>query len=130
MSHLAASTSSWPPICFVDAPLPVRPAGLALPARALHPARRRARRCGIGRGKGLPVPGAERVSFGADIEHLSLAIAIVLIGAYVFGLLFSLKTHRKLFNPQVPPDPDAGEPWSFRRALAVLAIAGVAVAGM
>src|SRR5437868_4914715 len=30
-------------------------------------------------GKGLPLPGAEHVSYGSTVEHLSLAVAIVLI---------------------------------------------------
>src|SRR5689334_14876486 len=45
-------------------------------------------------GKGLPRPGAELVDYGSTVEHLSLAVAIVLIVTYVAGLYFSLKTHR------------------------------------
>ncbi len=80
-------------------------------------------------GKGLPAPGAERVVYGATVEHLSLAVAIVLILSYLAGLLFSLHTHRDLFNP---PEQDDGhrEPWSVRRSVAALALAGVAVGGM
>ena len=50
-------------------------------------------------GKGLPSVGAELVEYGPTVEDLSLAVAIVLIGTYVAGLVFSLKTHRDLFNP-------------------------------
>jgi Ca2+:H+ antiporter len=43
------------------------------------------------------------------------------------GLVFSLKTHKDLFNP--PHDEDEGrhEAWSVRRSVLALAIAGVAV---
>ncbi len=80
-------------------------------------------------GKGLPMPGAERVSYGSTVEHLSLAVAIVLILSYGAGLIFSLRTHRDLFNP--PSDEaEHGEPWSVRRSVSMLALAGVAVGVM
>jgi Ca2+:H+ antiporter len=80
-------------------------------------------------GKGLPAPGSERVSYDSTVEQLSLAVAIVLILSYVAGLIFSLRTHRDLFNP--PSDEaEHGEPWSVRRSVAMLALAGVAVGGM
>jgi len=81
-------------------------------------------------GSGLPSIGVERVDYGSTVEHLSLAVAIVLIGVYVAGLLFSLKTHRAIFNP---PDEQAEETafgWSARRSILMLAIAGVAVGVM
>ena len=82
-------------------------------------------------GKGLPGPGSERVNYPSDIEHLSLAVAIVLIVTYAAGLLFSLKTHRDLFNPDHGADDDEhGEPWSVRKSVLMLAIAGVAVGVM
>ena len=80
-------------------------------------------------GKGLPLPGAERVAYGSTVEHLSLAVAIVLILSYGAGLIFSLRTHRDLFNP--PSDEaEQDEPWSVRRSVAMLALAGVAVGVM
>ena len=81
-------------------------------------------------GSGLPSVAAERVEYGSNVEHLSVAVAIVLIGVYVAGLLFSLKTHRAIFNP---PDEEAEETafnWSARRSVLMLAIAGVAVGVM
>jgi Ca2+:H+ antiporter len=81
-------------------------------------------------GSGLPSVAAERVDYGSTVEHLSLAVAIVLMGVYVAGLLFSLKTHRAIFNP---PDEQAEETafeWSARRSVGMLAIAGVAVGVM
>ena len=50
-------------------------------------------------GNGLPLPGDEIVDYPSDVEHLSLAVALVLMATYAAGLLFSLKTHRDLFNP-------------------------------
>jgi Ca2+:H+ antiporter len=87
-------------------------------------------------GKGLPLPGDERVHYDVKVEHLSLAVALVLIATYCAGLLFSLKTHRDLFNPpHEPGEPEAaeegeGEPWTIRRSIGMLAIAGVAVGVM
>ena len=81
-------------------------------------------------GQGLPSVGAERVDYGSTIEHLSLAVAIVLIGTYVAGLLFSLKTHRDIFNPPDEQDTETAFGWSPRRSVIMLAIAGVAVGVM
>jgi Ca2+:H+ antiporter len=76
-------------------------------------------------GKGLPAPGAEAVHYGGTVEHLSLAVAIVLIATYVIGLFFSLKTHRSLFNPEYEDEDSWG--WSTRTSVIALAIAGVLV---
>ena len=81
------------------------------------------------KGGALPSPGAELVGFAHPVEALSLTVAIVLLISYAGGLWFSLVTHRDLFNP-----PDDGvlesEPWSVRRSVALLAIAGLAVGVM
>ena len=79
-------------------------------------------------GKGLPQPGSESVNYGGTVEHLSLAVAIVLIATYVIGLFFSLKTHRDLFNPEYGDEDSWG--WSTRTSVIVLAIAGVLVGVM
>src|SRR5438067_7401885 len=50
-------------------------------------------------GRGLPVPGAERIHYDATVHGLSFAIAGVLILCYGAGLMFSLRSHRGLFNP-------------------------------
>jgi Ca2+:H+ antiporter len=80
------------------------------------------------RGPGLPSPGAERIDYGSTIEQLSLAVAIVLILSYLAGLVFSLRTHRDLFNP--PQEAREVDPWSMRRSVLVLAVAGVLVGVM
>ena len=43
------------------------------------------------------------------------------------GLLFSLKTHRDLFNPHHDDPDDEVEPWTTKKSVTVLAIAGVLV---
>lgn len=50
-------------------------------------------------GGGLPGVGDDRVDFGSNLEQLSFGVAIVLIVSYGAGLLFSLKTHRRVFKP-------------------------------
>jgi Ca2+:H+ antiporter len=80
-------------------------------------------------GSGLPKPGAERVHYDTTVQGLSAAVACVLIASYVAGLLFSLKTHRDLFNPETD-DSAHGEPWTVRKSVIALAIAGVAVGVM
>jgi Ca2+:H+ antiporter len=90
-------------------------------------------------GEGLPSPGAEIVDYDSTVEYLSLAVAVVLILTYVAGLWFSLKTHRDLFNPgfeegggaaadeEATADEHHEEPWSIRKAMIALAVAGLAV---
>ena len=79
-------------------------------------------------GKGLPSPGAAIVDYGPTVEHLSLAVAIVLAVTYVAGLFFSLKTHRDIFNPEYGDEDSWG--WSARTSVIALAIAGVLVGVM
>ena len=83
-------------------------------------------------GQGLPRPDEERINYDSTVENLSLAVAIVLIASYAAGLLFSLRTHRALFNP-VSGDDHSHHPegtWSVRKSVIALGIAGVAVGGM
>jgi Ca2+:H+ antiporter len=79
-------------------------------------------------GQGLPGIDQERVVFDDEVEDLSLAVALVLIATYVAGLLFSLRTHKELFNPHSEGD-DHGDTWgwSIRTSVIALAVAGVAV---
>jgi Ca2+:H+ antiporter len=79
-------------------------------------------------GKGLPLPGAEIVDYGSTVEHLSLVVAAVLIVTYVIGLVFSLRTHRDLFNPEYGDEDSWG--WSVRTSVIALAVAGVLVGVM
>jgi Ca2+:H+ antiporter len=80
-------------------------------------------------GGSLPSPTEESKRFPSDLEVMSVGVAIVLLFSYVAGLFFSLRTHKDLFNP--PHDEEEGhEPWSVRRSVGALAIAGVAVGVM
>jgi Ca2+:H+ antiporter len=81
-------------------------------------------------GQGLPSPGAEIVDYGSEVEHLSVAVGVVLLFTYAAGLFFSLKTHRALFNPVEEHEEEAQFGWSVRRSVGMLAIAGVAVGVM
>jgi Ca2+:H+ antiporter len=85
-------------------------------------------------GGGLPAVGAgveageageEFIDFGSDLENLSLGVSIVLMASYGLGLLFSLKTHRALFNPYEEEPHEGG--WSAGKAAGMLAGAAVAV---
>jgi Ca2+:H+ antiporter len=81
-------------------------------------------------GAGLPRPTDRALDFPGDLERLSVGVAVVLLATYAAGLVFSLRTHRDLFNPSHDEADHGGEPWSVRRAVTMLAIAGVAVGVM
>ncbi len=78
-------------------------------------------------GGSLPSPTAVAQEFPDDLERLSLGVSIVLMLTYLAGLFFSMKTHKDLFNPVHESDEHAGEPWTVRKAVMMLAIAGIAV---
>jgi Ca2+:H+ antiporter len=80
-------------------------------------------------GPGLPESPAIAVDFPGPVNAMSVGVSVVLLAMYVAGLVFSLRTHRALFNP-VEPDDHGGEEWSVRRSVIMLAVAGVAVAVM
>ena len=82
------------------------------------------------RGDEIPKVGVKNFDFPKDVDQLAVGISVILILVYCAGLLFSLRTHRELFNPfheDEGPDPEG---WSMGRAVAVLAAAGVLVAGL
>jgi Ca2+:H+ antiporter len=84
-------------------------------------------------GQGLPGVNQERVNFDSTVEHLSIAVAIVLIITYAAGLVFSLRTHRELFNPHTDDEEDQDDDiwgWPMRTSVIALALAGVAVGVM
>jgi len=78
-------------------------------------------------GGGLPSVGDERVDFGSDLETLSLGVAIVLMLSYAAGLFFSLKTHKKVFNPYGAEEEEHEHSWSIRRAMLMLGGAALLV---
>ena len=60
-----------------------------------------------------------------------MAISLILIAAYVVFLLFSLRSHRALFNPDVEEVEEGHDaPWSVRQSVLALALAGIAVGVM
>ena len=81
-------------------------------------------------GDGLPLPSEQAVNFPGDVESLSIGVAIVLLVGYAGALVFSLRTHRDLFNPVYGEDDHLGTPWSVRRSVAMLAVAGAVAAVM
>jgi len=80
-------------------------------------------------GGGLPQVGERRRSFGHQLEHLSIGVALILIATYLAGLFFSLRTHRDLFRPE-PSDEPGHMKWSLRRSVITRAGAAVVVAVM
>ena len=79
---------------------------------------------------GLVMPELFNLTFGPTpgLENVSLFIAAILLVGYVAGLVFSLRTHRDVFNPVTGEDEPAR--WPFRVALAVLAGTTILVAAM
>ena len=70
------------------------------------------------------------MNYGSDVEKLSVGVAIILLATYVAGLLFSLRTHKDLFNPEHTEEDHIGEPWTVRKSVIMLAVAGMAVGVM
>jgi Ca2+:H+ antiporter len=79
-------------------------------------------------GQGLPGIDQERVTFDDTVEDLSLAVAIVLIATYVAGLMFSLRTHRELFNPHSEGEAEHDDTWGWSIRTSVIALAGAGIA--
>jgi Ca2+:H+ antiporter len=79
-------------------------------------------------GQGLPGIDQERVTFDDTVEDLSLAVAIVLIATYIAGLFFSLRTHRRLFNPHTEGEPEHDDTWGWSIRTSVIALAGAGIA--
>jgi len=78
----------------------------------------------------LPKVSEEEVNYPNDVETMSAIVAAILLGTYAAGLLFSLKTHRALFNPAHGEDDHVGEAWPIKRSVLTLAVAGIAVGVM
>jgi Ca2+:H+ antiporter len=78
-------------------------------------------------GGNLPGLEQDRADFSTDLEHLSLGVAIILILSYILGLIFSLRTHKALFNPYSDEEHEGEEPWTVKKSLTALGIAAVLV---
>jgi Ca2+:H+ antiporter len=83
------------------------------------------------RGHGLPAVGDTRVDFGSKVEAVSAIVSGLLLVSYCAGLIFSLRTHREIFNPYREEEDEPGRrPWSAGRSVLLLALAGAGVALM
>jgi Ca2+:H+ antiporter len=80
-------------------------------------------------GTGLPQVGEEIAKVPQDAKTMSDVVALILLLSYAAGLVFSLRTHKDLFNPGEGHE-EAHDAWSVRRSVLTLAIAGVAVGVM
>jgi Ca2+:H+ antiporter len=83
----------------------------------------------LAHGGSLPPAGAQLVDYSGPVERLSIVIAVIMIAGYAALMLFSLGTHRALFNPP-REDSKRTAPWSLRRSVGLLALGGVATAGV
>jgi Ca2+:H+ antiporter len=79
-------------------------------------------------GGGLPAVDEARTDFGSDLEKISVGVALILLASYAAGLVFSLRTHRRVFNPYEETDEPGA--WTVRKALIYLALSGLAVGVM
>jgi Ca2+:H+ antiporter len=77
-------------------------------------------------GGGLPGVGTERKDFGSDLEQLSFGVSLVLLASYAAGMVFSLRTHRRVFNPYEDGAIEEHR-WTVRRAIVLLAVSAVLV---
>jgi Ca2+:H+ antiporter len=75
----------------------------------------------------LPRVSEEDVNYPNDVETMSAIVAVILLFTYAAGLLFSLRTHRALFNPTSEREEEETGGWSIRRSVITLAVAGVLV---
>jgi Ca2+:H+ antiporter len=80
-------------------------------------------------GGGLPQVGQEIVTYSDETRMMSDIVAVILLLSYGAGLLFSLRTHKDIFNPGGDSDEEH-DAWSIRRSVTTLAIAGLAVGAM
>jgi Ca2+:H+ antiporter len=77
-------------------------------------------------GGGLPSIGEDRTDFGSELETISFGVALILLATYAAGLVFSLRTHRAVFNPYSEEDEEEHR-WPVKRAVAFLAGSAVLV---
>lgn len=80
-------------------------------------------------GTGLPDPGDGIINYDSQVEKISLIAAVILLVSYVGGMIFSLVTHKSLFNPA--HDDESGEfAWPVKKSMAVLFGASLVVGFM
>jgi len=78
-------------------------------------------------GQGLPKVAEEAHVYSGDVLTLSWIVAAILISTYAAGMIFSLFTHRDVFNPVQGHVTGA---WKVGKSILLLAIAGAFVGWM
>ena len=80
----------------------------------------------------LLVPSAigasDRPEAGAFAQYLSVGLSVLLLVAYVLGLVFSLGTHREIFAGTSHGAEEGEEPWPMGVALVLLGVVTLLVA--
>jgi Ca2+:H+ antiporter len=84
----------------------------------------------LAHGGSLPAATAQLVNYGGPVERLSVVIAVILVLGYAALMVFSLGTHKDLFNPPREKETGREAPWSLRRSVGLLALGGLATAGV
>lgn len=76
------------------------------------------------------IGGSDHPGAAAMVDQLSIGLAVLLLVAYVLGLVFSLGTHRELFTSPAASDTAHGDEhlWSLGVAMVLLGIVTVVVA--
>src|SRR5919109_1502253 len=70
----------------------------------------------LANGGNLPELADEATNFPSSVEHMSFAVALVLLASYFAGLWFSLNTHRDVFNPDTEHEDVAAQAWSVKKS--------------
>ncbi|MEA2371455.1 MAG: Ca2+:H+ antiporter [Solirubrobacteraceae bacterium] len=83
----------------------------------------------LAHGGSLPAATAQLIDYGGPVEQLSVAVAVILVLGYIALMVFSLRTHKDLFNPPREKETAHGA-WSLRRSVGLLAVGGLATAGV
>ncbi len=78
-------------------------------------------------GQGLPKVADEVHVYSGDVLTLSWIVAAILISTYVAGMIFSLFTHRDVFNPA---QGHSQKSWATSKSILLLAVAGALVGWM
>jgi Ca2+:H+ antiporter len=78
-------------------------------------------------GQGLPKVAEEAHVYSGDVLTLSWIVAAILISTYAAGMVFSLFTHRDVFNPVQGHVTGA---WKVGKSILLLAVAGAFVGWM
>ena len=64
---------------------------------------------------------------GGDVQSLTTVVSVLLIVSYAAGMVFSLLTHKDIFNPM---QGEASGTWTVAKSVVLLAVAGGLVAWM